>query len=166
MIEAPEIVIACDTREPLHGGWCYHFESPTVRKGLEIGDYSILGTEADMALERKTLDDLLACLTRERRRFEVELRRATRLSRFAVVVEGSWNDLIAGRYASKMAPTAAFASVVSFWHRYCLPFIFAEDQPTAAKIAEAYLCRWAQERFNGLRELERAVRRHAKEPAA
>jgi ERCC4-type nuclease len=46
---------------------------PVVIAGLRAGDYSILGMETDVALERKNIDDLCMCVTSERDRFEREL---------------------------------------------------------------------------------------------
>ena len=55
---------------------------------LTTGDYSLAGIEDRCAVERKSLDDLLGCLTGEGRvRFERELARADVLDSFAVVVE-------------------------------------------------------------------------------
>ena len=46
---------------------------PVIRGGLELGDYSAVGMEADLFIERKALPDLVGSVTHDRRRFEDEL---------------------------------------------------------------------------------------------
>ncbi len=49
---------------------------------LQTGDYSLAGLQDRIAIERKSLADLVACLGRERGRFERELTRAAALEVF------------------------------------------------------------------------------------
>ena len=78
--------IVIDTREqtPLD---FERYDCEVVRGGLATGDYSVAGLESLAAVERKSEEDLLGCLTRERPRFERELARARGMELFAVVVE-------------------------------------------------------------------------------
>jgi len=70
----------------------------TVESGpLDTGDYSLAGLSDLVAVERKSIPDLVACLSRERERFEREMQRAAALDAFAVVIEASWHDLAQGR---------------------------------------------------------------------
>jgi len=114
-----------DTREQApftFGGYDCEVEAGT----LTTGDYSLAGLADRCAVERKSLDDLLGCLTGEgRERFERELARAAGLDCFAVVVEASMQDMAEGRYRSKMKPHAALQSVLAFTVRYGVPFIWA-----------------------------------------
>jgi len=63
-------LIIVDTREALPIG----FPGATTA-GLPTGDYSILGAERRVTIERKTLADFYACVGRERKRFEREMER-------------------------------------------------------------------------------------------
>ena len=73
------------------------YEGVTVEVGtLSVGDYSLAGLADKVAVERKELSDLVACLGRERERFERELARGAALDAFCVVVEASWADLAGG----------------------------------------------------------------------
>lgn len=78
-----------------------------------------------MAVERKSLSDLVACLGRERERFERELMRGAALDAFCVVCEGSWLELARGEYRSQLKPHAACQSVLALRHGIgcpsCLP---------------------------------------------
>ena len=98
----------------------------TVEAGtLDTGDYSLAGLTDKVAVERKSLPDLVACLSKERGRFERELQRAAALDAFAVVVEASWYDLASGQYRSQLDPHSACQSVLAFTARYRVPFLFA-----------------------------------------
>ena len=67
------ITILVDTREqrPWQFPHCFMTESAT----LATGDYSVKGLTDEVAIERKSLADLLACVGRERDRFEREVHR-------------------------------------------------------------------------------------------
>ena len=98
---------------------------------LDTGDYSLVGLTDKIAVERKSLDDLLGCLTSGRERFERELSRGGGMDFFAVVVEASWADLAGGKYRSRMNPHAACQSVLSFMYRYGAPFLFTGSRAAA-----------------------------------
>ena len=46
-----------------------------VRGTLATGDYSVVGLESVVAVERKSLDDLLGCIGTDRARFDREVQR-------------------------------------------------------------------------------------------
>jgi hypothetical protein len=98
---------------------------------LQTGDYSLAGLTDRVAVERKSLPDLVMCLSKERERFERELQRAAGLDAFAVVIECAWGDLAGGRYKSRMNPHSACQSVLSFTCRYRVPFLFAGSRQGA-----------------------------------
>lgn len=142
-----------DTREQApfpFGGYACEVQPGT----LTTGDYSLAGLEDRCAVERKSLDDLLGCLTGEgRERFERELARARGLDAFAVVVEASFQDIAEGRYRSKMKPHAALQSVLAFQVRYGCPFIWAGTRAGAEYATFHFLrhyLREAQERFKAI----------------
>ena len=91
------MLIKIDTREQLP----YSFIIPSEVGTLPIGDYSISGLEHNISIERKTLDDLVGCLTQQRERFERELFRGKALDYFTLVVEGSLSDIQMRKYFSK-----------------------------------------------------------------
>jgi len=57
---------------------------------LDTGDYSIRGLEHIISVERKSEDDLLACVGRERARFEREIMRLLAYPVRLLVVESTW----------------------------------------------------------------------------
>jgi len=89
--------IAIDTREQapyyfnnLHAGSDKSYrpmEIQTARVTLQQGDYSIVGHESHVAIERKSKADLFGTLSAGRERFQRELERLTNcVKRSAVVV--------------------------------------------------------------------------------
>lgn len=134
-----------DTRE--QAPFTFERHECVVQPGtLATGDYSLAGLEDRCAVERKSLDDLLGCLTGEGRdRFERELARARGLDAFAVVVEASFQDMAEGRYRSKMKPHAALQSVLAFQVRYGVPFIWAGTRAGAEYATYHFLRHYLRE---------------------
>ncbi len=130
-----------DTREQLPFEFTHErYKDATLQKGtLSIGDYSVFGFENSVAVERKSLPDLVGCLGRDRERFERELQRARGLDSFCVVVEASWLDLARGEYRSQLNPHAACQSVMSFSARYGISFLFAGSRTAAEYVVYSFL---------------------------
>lgn len=115
--------IAVDTRESLPLGF-----PGSTRQTLATGDYSILGMEARVAIERKTLGDFYTCVGRERKRFERELERLAAMRYGAVVIEATLSGILHGAEFSRVHPMSAVGSVLAWSVKYRLPFFFAEDR--------------------------------------
>ena len=133
--------IVIDSREQAPFAFEYEKYAGTVVEvgTLDTGDYSLAGLTDRVAVERKSLPDLVACLGRERERFERELQRAAALDAFAVVVEASWADLAGGQYRSQLNPHSACQSVLAFTARYRVPFMFAGSRAGAEYITWGFL---------------------------
>lgn len=130
-----------DSREKLSFGFeNERYKDITLqRKKLEIGDYSIEGFEDSVAIERKSLPDLVQCLGRDRTRFEKELLRARGLDSFCVVVEDSFLSLARGEYRSQLNPHSACQSILAFTARYGVPFLFAGSRTAAEYCTYSFL---------------------------
>lgn len=126
---------------------------------LTAGDYSLVGLESLVAVERKSLPDLVACLGRERDRFERELERLRGYESAAVVVESPMSALALGEYRSTLNPKAAYESVVAFMCRYRITFYFAQDRRGAERFTFSFLRHY-------WRTVERRYRAVAKTKAA
>ncbi|MEA4856108.1 MAG: ERCC4 domain-containing protein [Solidesulfovibrio sp.] len=138
------MIIAVDNREQLaysFGGYDCSVEAAT----LNVGDYSIVGFEDKIACERKSIDDLIGCLTSGRERFEKELTRARSLDRFCVIVEASFEELAKGLYRSAMKPHAACQSVIAWQVRYGTPFVFAGSRKAAEYYCFSFLQKYVRE---------------------
>jgi DNA excision repair protein ERCC-4 len=131
----------------------YHFDRfqdvTTSRAALVSGDYSLAGAEHLVSLERKSIDDLVSCLCRERARFERELHRLRGYELRAVVVEADLLDLARGNYRSRMNPASCVNSVLALHQRFDVPFLFAGSRRAGEYCVYQLLRFWlkdAQER--------------------
>lgn len=141
------MLLIVDTREqaPLD---FQGYDCQVERGTLATGDYSVAGLQDAAAIERKSINDLVACcMDDNRRRFEAELARGRDLDLFAVVVEGAMEDVARHRYRSQIRPHAVLQSIMAFQVRYRVPFIWV-GSPRGA----AYVVYWTLQMFQ--RELE------------
>ena len=153
----PMVVI--DTREPANPHpWSKWFTVETVRGTLQTGDFSLCGCEDFIAVERKSLNDLVSCLCAGRERFTRELQRAARIQDFYVICEGSYADLMRGDYRSAMNPKSAWESVIGLQSRYGTPFFMAGSVELAARLTESILIRWFKEHVRAVESAARGAR--------
>lgn len=133
--------ILIDTREqcPFTFEHAKYAETVTELSTVDCDDYSLAGLTDRVAVERKSLPDLVACLGRERERFERELQRAAALDAFVVVVEASWSELAGGQYRSQLNPHSACQSVLAFTARHRIPFLFAGSRAGAEYACHGFL---------------------------
>ena len=141
-----------DTRE--QDGFSFVGFPCTVTAGtLEAGDYSLAGFERRVAIERKSLPDLVACLGVERERFARELARLRGYDCAAVVVEATADDLRAGHFRARLNPEAAWQSVLAFTQRYRIPFFWAENRADAEETTFHLLRHYQHDRMRELQAL-------------
>lgn len=131
--------IIVDTREQTPFCFDAYPDCELIAGALQAGDYSLQGLESVVSVERKSLPDLVACLGKDRARFERELERLRSFEAAAVVVESPLAALVAGDYKSAMAPKAAYESCVAFMARYKLTFYFAQDRRGAERFTHSFL---------------------------
>lgn len=65
----------------------------TVPGSLCTGDYSLLGLEHVVRIERKSLQDLVACVGRNRDRFDREVQRLLGFPVRLLVIETTWDQI-------------------------------------------------------------------------
>lgn len=157
--------ILIDSREQAPFAFEHEKYAGTVAEvgALDTGDYSLVGLTDRVAVERKSLPDLVACLGRERERFERELQRAAALDAFAVVVEASWAELAGGQYRSQLNPHSACQSVLAFTARYRVPFIFAGSRAGAEYACHGFLKQYLE---SARKRWKSIVKAHGGEDAA
>ena len=135
------LCIIVDTREQLP----YAFDSERVvvfRKTLPAGDYSLVGLEDIVAVERKTLDDLVGSLTLHRDRFMREIELLGGYEAACVVVEADLTDIVQHRYRSKARPMSIIGSIVSHRDDWIIPDcgeksnVLSTDTPPRIAVSE------------------------------
>ena len=118
-----EMIIAIDTRERKP----YQFERSEV-KTLSSGDYSIIGLENRVAVERKTKADAYASLGTGRARFKRAVQRLSEFDFAAIVIESSLQDFLVPPPFTRMRPRSAVGSLLAWTVKFGVPTFFADDR--------------------------------------
>lgn len=129
---------------------------PIQRKALPFGDYSAFCTlpngeafslENRVAIERKmSLDEIAACYTRERPRFEREFERAKDAGAkiYLLIENGNWEKAYTGSYRSRVRPESLTASLLAWLSRYNCQLLFCRED-TSGKLIHDVLYRELKE---------------------
>lgn len=128
----------------------------SVRGTLQTGDYSVVGLEELFAIERKSIPDLGCCMGENRERFERELHRLRGFRFKRLLIVGTEDDLLAGRYRSAIKPQAVMATLGAFEVRYDLPVVFELTPESAGKRVERWIWWFAREQILTANRLLRA----------
>lgn len=140
MNEKPTIVI--DTREQTPLSFSENAE--TVRATLHTGDYSVIGAEDWLCIERKSLADLVGTLAtayeadyeKPPKRFNRELERMAEIQRkggfVAVWICAKPSSLWAHAYRSRIAPACIYGLMQSASLRYGIQFLWMDSATRAA----------------------------------
>lgn len=134
----PAIVIDSREQRPLPFPKSYQ----TIIKGLHTGDYSLLGYENRIAVERKSKSDSYASLGSNRERFEKELIRLGDMEYGAIVIECSLREFLLQPDYSKMHPHAAINSLVAWSIKYGVPVFLGDDRRHSAALVLSILRHW------------------------
>jgi DNA excision repair protein ERCC-4 len=138
------MIILIDTREQIP--FRFSPDAQTQPATLPVGDYSILGLEEQVIIERKSLSDLLKSITHDRDRFVRELRqfRAYRLA--VLMIEATWFEVTTGLWPhpSRVTPAVVIGSLMAFTAKYRVVPILAGDHDTAAMLTERLLNNFAR----------------------
>lgn len=147
---SPELVTAVvDTREQLPLDLA---PLRSVTGTLATGDYSVRGLEHVVAVERKSLSDLLGCVGQHRERFDREVQRLLAYPTRALVVESTWDEIEAGDWSSKVTPAAAVGSLLG-WIAAGLPVVMTESHERAGRVVSRMLFIAARRRWRETRML-------------
>jgi ERCC4-type nuclease len=145
----PKPVVIVDTREKMpfsfdcHTNWI----GRTVRRKLDAGDYSVAGMEAALALERKSLSDLITTLIRCRSTFLKECERLERYRWRAILVEASYEDVKTPYDAdlcTLASPNAISGTLDALEARFQIPVIYASRNRA---LAEEKAASWLSKHF-------------------
>ncbi len=144
-----QVVAIVDTREQLPLDLA---PLQTVTGTLTTGDYSVKGLESIVAIERKSLSDLLSCIGTSRERFDREVQRLLAYPVRCLVIEATWPDLEQGEWRSQITPAAAIGSLLG-WVALGLPVVMAGDHQRAGRCVSRLLYIAARRRWRELRQL-------------
>jgi DNA excision repair protein ERCC-4 len=134
---------------------------PTVRATLASGDYSLLGFESRVAVERKSLQDLYGTVGQGRDRFERELARLDAMSFAAVVIEASWFDMVSDPPPhTQLPPKTVFRSILAWSVRYPRVHWFPAGPRRLAEVTTFRLLEKYVQEYGTAEEVAHAHSRH------
>lgn len=160
------MVIIYDTREQQNSALKKRlegFSSPSVRRKLNFGDYSVgyVNEENNLvfcddliAIERKmSIDELANCFTKGRARFEREFLRAKESgAKIHLLIEGaSYEKILNHKYRSQLTPNALIGSYLAWAERYNIQLHFCRVDTTPILI-EKLLKYWLKAYLENLKE--------------
>jgi len=137
---AEKVIVVADTREQQP----YSFSPDriqVVRRALPAGDYSLAGFEHDVAIERKTAEDFVHTVIRERERFRNELLKLQTYMCSCIVVEADFEDLLSGNYRSGAHPASVTGAALSIIVDYGVPVFFCSNRQCTCRFVQEYLLR-------------------------
>lgn len=145
----PAVIIDTREQEPLPIA-----RLPVIRAGLQSGDYTAAGLQDHVAIERKSIADLVGCCMGEsRERFERELHRLRGFRFKRLLIIGDRQEIAAGNYRSAIRPASVLHSLAAWECRYDLPVVFAPTPAAGAALVECWVwwnARESVETANGL----------------
>ena len=154
--EITSIVAVIDSREQRPLKLAYNASGktlPSVIGTLYTGDYSLKGFETYVAIERKSLDDLMGCIGKDRDRFEREIVRLKGYEVKCIVVESNWATIESGNYRSRVKSTAAIGSLMG-WIAEGIPIVMTDTHARAGVFVARMLYITACRRLAQLKHLE------------
>ena len=152
-LQPADVTCIVDSREQLP----LQLEMRTIVGTLATGDYSFVGGEHMVCVERKSLQDLVMCVGRERDRFERELQRMRAYETRVIVIESSRAAVELKQYRGDVHPNAVLGSVYG-WIARGITVEWAGDRVQAAKAVSRILFSAARDRWRQLQGLRDGLR--------
>lgn len=86
---------------------------------LTSGDYSLVGFEKEVAVERKSKADLFNTMGQSRARFQREIERLAEFKFAVIVIEAEWSEILADPPArSRLNPVTIITTAFAWQQRY------------------------------------------------
>lgn len=133
------LTVIADTREQTP--WTFECAPSfkVVRRKLDTGDYSIDGLEHRVCIERKSIDDWIGTVLRDRQRFYRELDRMRAFDFRCVIIEAGVREIMAGSYRSNASPASVMGFVAEVAVAQSVPVYLAGSRPEAQELAAVLL---------------------------
>ena len=135
-----KLIIIVDSREQEP----YEFDPEIVsikHKALAVGDYSLDGFENRVCIERKSLQDYMQSVIKQRDRFLKEINKLSEIQYCCIVVECDLSDIMGKRYRSGVHPNSVLGATLSLMVDHRVPVCFCSDRQLARTFTEHYLKR-------------------------
>jgi len=143
--QIPKPIVLVDTREryPFDFSGFPNWIADEKRQALKAGDYSAVGMEALLILERKTLTDLITTVIQQRVRFFKQCEKMMKYRWRAVLIEASYEDIkspYGEEYNTSAHPNAVSGTLDALEARFGIPVIYTSRyRPLAEEKAASWL---------------------------
>jgi len=143
--QIPKPIVVIDTREqaPFDFTHLANWIAGTKRQKLDVGDYSVVGMERLLRLERKSLTDLITTLMQGRGRFFRECVALAKFRHVALLVEATYEDvksIYEDDLCTQAHPNAVSGSLDAVEARFGIPVIYtSRHRPLAEEKAASWL---------------------------
>jgi len=122
----------------------YSFKGCDVETiALKTGDYSVkifdTNYNNEIAIERKSLQDIIGSITQGRERFEKEMIRSLEIPHFYLIIEGSWDDIYSHNYISQIPPNSVINTILGWQIKYGYHIIIADNHRRAEDFVKRIL---------------------------
>jgi hypothetical protein len=158
-VRIPKPTVVIDSAE--HMGYTFgrftNWFSGTVRRRLAVGDYTLLGMEEEVIVERKTVPDLVKSIIQERRDFIKKCERLSTFKKSCLVVEGSLSNVKAPYEDSQAHPNAVLGSLLAAQERWNIPVYFLDDYLLAEEFVASMLSKYHAYRWLEMNGYERCL---------
>jgi len=143
-IHVPKPKVVIDSSE--HMGYTFkrftNWFSGTIRRRLPTGDYTLVGLEGEIAVERKTLPDLVNSIIQERGNFIARCERLSNFKKKCIVIEGTLSSLKTPYEESQAHPNAVLGSVIATQERWNIPIYFLDNFLLAEEFVASMLSKY------------------------
>lgn len=137
MADAPIPIIADDREKKIWNLDPARFS--VVRKRLTTGDYTIMGLEDRVAIERKELGDAVNTFIHGWINFRKELYRLAAMDHAIIIVEANVEDILAHRYESEANPMSVMGRAAECYIDHGVAVLWAGHRPGCIPIVEQHL---------------------------
>lgn len=123
------------------------------RRPLPWGDYSLRGLEKTVAIERKSLDDFMACVGSQRVRFDREILALRGYTVKMIVCEFNFGDILGQNYRARVHPSSVIGSIER-WMLYGISFIMAGSHAGAEYLVSGILQKLSEDLNTGMKLIQ------------
>lgn len=143
-IPIPKPTVIIDSAE--HMGYTFgrftNWFAGTISKRLSVGDYTLLGMEDEIAVERKTLPDLVSSIIAKRSDFISKCERLSSFKKKCFVIEGTLGLLKTPYEQSEAHPNAVLGSIIAAQERWGIPIYFLDNFLLAEEFVASMLSKY------------------------
>ncbi len=116
---------------------------------MPIGDYTLLGMEEEVIVERKTVPDLVNSIIQDRKNFIEKCERLSKFRKKCLIIEGSLSSVKTPYENSQAHPNAVFGSLLAAQERWDIPVYFLDnfvlaEEFVASMLSKYHAYRWLE----------------------